>query len=191
MIYICKSEPVCCFLIFRWNPGEGCEVRKFTLRRWYRIGLKDANLSGWKSVCRRSGSWEYPPENIHTSFLPDIHHDKACKTDVGTSGNRSRQIEESFGIEREIVWRRMYGRFCMLLGLHLSMQISFHLVFLSFIFYVKKSQWTKQKLNIVGFRYWYRKNRNFFHILQVSGRICFILCWLCEVEVRSWFLILT
>ena len=49
------------------------------------------------------------------------------------SGNRSQQIEESFGLEREIVWRKMYGRFCMLLGLHLSMQISFHLVFIIYI----------------------------------------------------------
>jgi hypothetical protein len=76
-------------------------------------------------------------KNIHTSFLPDIHHDKACKTDVGMSGNRSQQIEESFGLEREIVWRKMYGRFCMLLGLHLLMQISFHLVFYHLYFMSK------------------------------------------------------
>ena len=62
------------------------------------------------------GSGEHPLENIHTSFLPDIHHDKACKTDVGTSGNRSQRIEKSFAAERKIIWRRMYGRFCILLG---------------------------------------------------------------------------
>ncbi|EGG52317.1 hypothetical protein HMPREF9442_02429 [Paraprevotella xylaniphila YIT 11841] len=29
--------------------------RKFTLKRWYRRGLKEANLFGRKTVCRRWG----------------------------------------------------------------------------------------------------------------------------------------
>ncbi len=99
MIYICKLETVYCFLIFRWNPGEGCKVRKFTLRRWYRGSLKDANLSGWKTVCGRWRSGEYLPENIHISFLSDIWHGKASQTDVSISKNSFQQIEKSFGAE--------------------------------------------------------------------------------------------
>ena len=39
--------------VFRWNPGEGLWDRKFTLKRWYRRGLKEANLFGRKTVCGR------------------------------------------------------------------------------------------------------------------------------------------
>ena len=36
--------------------------------------------------------------------------------DVCIAENRSQRIEKSFAAERKIVWRRMYGRFCILLG---------------------------------------------------------------------------
>ena len=94
-------------IISRWNPGEGCKVRKFTLKYWYRRSLKDANPLGWKTVCRRSESGEHPPENIHVSFLPTIRHGKARKMDVGIPENRSQQIEKSFAAERKIVRLRL------------------------------------------------------------------------------------
>ena len=88
-IYICKSGICMSFLIFRWNSGEGCKGRKFTLKRWYRRSLKEANLFGWKTVCVRWRSGEYSPENTHVSFLSGVRHGKARKADVGISDNRS------------------------------------------------------------------------------------------------------
>ncbi|EGG52540.1 conserved domain protein, partial [Paraprevotella xylaniphila YIT 11841] len=89
---------------------------KFTLKHWYRGRLKDANLSGQKTVCGKLVRGEHPPENIHASFLPGIRYSKARKMDVCIAENRSQRIEKSFAAERKIVWRRMYGRFCILLG---------------------------------------------------------------------------
>ena len=38
-----------------------------------------------------------------------VWHSKARKTGVGIPENRSQQIEKLFGLERKIVWRRLYG----------------------------------------------------------------------------------
>ena len=38
-----------------------------------------------------------------------VWHSKARKIGVGIPENRSQQIEKLFGLERKIVWRRLYG----------------------------------------------------------------------------------
>ena len=92
--------------VFRWNLGEGLYGRKFTLKRWYRRGLKEANLFGRKTVCGRWDSKDINPENIRTFPLSRFQQGRVCKTESAPPKivlrrlkNRLQQNGKSYGAE--------------------------------------------------------------------------------------------